>query len=91
MCLVCDLALQRCPRGIVAAKIQKGKGLLGGVHHRKCANLCCETYTSVTAFNTPCKIASLTMELHEPEIEFLQPEQIMPRLNPLEKFLSLLL
>jgi len=31
------------------------------------------------------------MELHEIEIVFLQPQQIVPRLNPLEKFLSLFL
>jgi hypothetical protein len=31
------------------------------------------------------------MELHEPEIVFFQPQQIVPRLNPLEKFLSLFL
>ena len=46
---------------------------------------------SVTAFDAPRKIASLLMKLHEMEIVFLQPQQIVPRLNPLEKFLSLFL
>src|SRR5437868_6348482 len=81
MVIVRYLLLQRLPCLAVTAKTQQSERLDGGILHRGRADLACQPDRGIAAVHRLFELARGKIPPHEAEMQFVEPAQIVPRLQ----------